>query len=738
MKKHLILLFIIYPLIIPKATPQLTTQKVSPQNKINKSYQLQFQRYITQSIIKKSGEKLLTIEKEIFDEKTWQIEYIAKNEYQVELIQNKYYWRNKENSDKWRTIDDNYSYLPGEKNILLHKLINVRVLRNAVELKTNDEFLSTSKAYKDNITQLKQILEIYLLRQKAIPENKFTLNTRKKDGSIKYTPLNNYNTTYSPLSFFILEDKTDLGSDYNSFYEKDESFHQKEYSYKLNDSIDITYAIHSKTKENLKTIITQNEPYVVTYKNENNEQRDTIFTKTNTVLKGHIENFIPNLPISLEYIEKLPGKYNKKAFICYPDKEGNFNFKIYLNKPIEFAFKYKEVTPFIMSPGDMLCMTTDMKTFDEAIKWTGKGSEKNQFLADRFLFEETLNLGDRALFQQTREQYCKLDPEQFKSFCDSISQIKYGFIQEYFPKLDPVDYLSFYYEAYLNNYLEKTGYDRKQQYYRKKENKKPFSIDYSYYDFKDNFHADNDLMSFAKNYETSIRGIVFFDIMYEIQNKYAITYESLAQHYENRLMFSKLFFSGITEYTLAYITLGDIIQHSTWEQAKHMMVNFAREYPDTPYFKSLLTIYAKAVTVSPGQPAYDFQLEDLNGNLVKLSNYKGKVVYIDFWETTSRPCLQQIENYAMKLEDKMKGKEIVFMYIACEGDANRVKSYLNRNNIDGVLLITKNQDSLIKDKYWFSGFPHYYIIDKEGKIVQRDAERPSELLNNPISLLDAL
>ncbi|MBS2098379.1 TlpA family protein disulfide reductase [Carboxylicivirga linearis] len=670
---------------------------------------------------------------ETFNEEIWKVTPIEKDKYKLEQTEFSVYSRRKDKGEQWRTINSMYSQFNDSRTSLHNEEIILEVLKDELKVLGED-------SEKIHQSFNNSFWKYYFLGNKNAPKSELAIKKKEKDGKVTYSFKDKENIVYNPASFIIIDKANVIGSDFTSNTNVSTKRDTKEFDWNKRDSLEINYQTRIETTRKIKTIEISNDPYKVVYRDENHVHYDSIYPVTNATLRGKITNFHKGTHISIDYTESLPGSFKRKAFVFHPDENGEFEFKMYLDKPVEFDFWHHEQTHFILAPGDDLYLSLDMVEFDETVKWTGVGSEKNQFLADRFLFEETNKIRQRDWYDNISETMTSNSADEYKSLCDSVSKIKFDFLEKYKSQLMPSDYLSFYYFEYLNNYSLKSGFPRSQSYYRKEAGKEPLEIDADlYYNFRDDFHADNDLMSYSSGYKHNIREIVFFDLLDKFRKDNRMGYAGgLDGIYKRRVNYTELLHSGLSKYYLNYLTLGDVVRRGSWELTENMMSDFRNEYPDTELLDELETVYAKAQTVAPGQMAYDFELEDLDGNKVRLSDFRGKAVYIDFWSTGCGPCRYAIENYSAKLKDKMKDKDVVFMYIACEGNVDRVRKYMEDNRVEGVLLIAKNQEALIRDKYWFNGIPHYYIIGRDGKIVHRNAASPNSLLHNQQPLLDAL
>jgi len=124
-----------------------------------------------------------------------------------------------------------------------------------------------------------------------------------------------------------------------------------------------------------------------------------------------------------------------------------------------------------------------------------------------------------------------------------------------------------------------------------------------------------------------------------------------------------------------------------------------------------------------GMPAKDFSFVNINGENVKLSDFKGKWVYIDIWATWCNPCVGEIPKLK-ELEEKYRDDNIVFMSISVDRTQEPWKAMVVENEMKGIQLWA-GQNDLIKDFYRVNGIPRFMIIDPETNIYEVSADRPS-------------
>ncbi|MBP6403817.1 MAG: AhpC/TSA family protein [Bacteroidia bacterium] len=125
----------------------------------------------------------------------------------------------------------------------------------------------------------------------------------------------------------------------------------------------------------------------------------------------------------------------------------------------------------------------------------------------------------------------------------------------------------------------------------------------------------------------------------------------------------------------------------------------------------------------------ELDLTDVNGKAVQLSDFKGKVVYIDFWASWCGPCRGMMpfsKQLHEQLSDKEK-KQIVFLYISIDANKDAWMKGIKDMDIQGVNALSPGNWSSRACKYFqINSIPRYMIMNKKGDIVNFNAPRPVE------------
>lgn len=132
------------------------------------------------------------------------------------------------------------------------------------------------------------------------------------------------------------------------------------------------------------------------------------------------------------------------------------------------------------------------------------------------------------------------------------------------------------------------------------------------------------------------------------------------------------------------------------------------------------TLYAnfnkdKMNKVEIGAQAPDFMLVDLNGQKHKLSDYKGKGVFLNFWGTWCKPCEKEMP-YMNNQYDHFKDKGVQILAVNI-GESNlAVNKFVERHQLDFPILIDK--DTQVQNAYGVNPLPVTFLIDPSGEVVK--------------------
>jgi peroxiredoxin len=130
---------------------------------------------------------------------------------------------------------------------------------------------------------------------------------------------------------------------------------------------------------------------------------------------------------------------------------------------------------------------------------------------------------------------------------------------------------------------------------------------------------------------------------------------------------------------------------------------------------TIMAIFISAAFALAGQPSENFSLPDLAGKTVRLSDHKGKVIFLNFFATWCPPCRAEMPSM-QKLAERLKGKNFVLLAVSVDRDLNKLKTFVAQNKY--AFKILSDADGAVAARYNVSGIPSTFIIDKKGKLVE--------------------
>lgn len=453
----------------------------------------------------------------------------------------------------------------------------------------------------------------------------------------------------------------------------------------------------------------------------------------------------------------FPKEANKEITISGPNHfkktvtaDGMGLFKvIFKTEPAYYLMRYGTGGYFIYAePGMNL---TVIKT-DSLITFTGKGSEQNNLIKDIAQLSRSY-MGTFSTVLPAK--IIQLEPADFKNTLDNyrtaaLMQLGSQHYNDFFTKTQ-TDYIEYKNKEFAYTYIGRYGIDPEKEKVAIEmlshrvpgsattETMSKFSAALMASRVKtmsmenrnmfeqriwENFDLNNEVMftySQAYNMLHDARITQMVNASYTLapylrsQGLYVGKYEMVKKEVTN---------PGIKQNLLAkYITL---ILKAGKDVDKYYQ-DYLTVATDEVYKDEIKGVYNNMQLYVPGSPAPEFAYNDMKENKVTLSSLKGSYVYIDIWAQWCGPCKGEIP--ALKeIEKKYEGQNIKFVSLSIDkmADIDKWKKYVTDNNVTGIQLIAdKEWNSDFTKRFNVNSIPRFILIDPNGKIVDPNADRPS-------------
>ncbi|WP_416826533.1 redoxin domain-containing protein [Ectobacillus polymachus] len=168
--------------------------------------------------------------------------------------------------------------------------------------------------------------------------------------------------------------------------------------------------------------------------------------------------------------------------------------------------------------------------------------------------------------------------------------------------------------------------------------------------------------------------------------------------------------------------------------ASFVIVSFLSSGQGTENMQASTPATAVAIGLNKGQASPDFELPSISGKKMKLSDFRGKVVILNFWATWCPPCKAEIPEFVKFYEmKKNENVEIVGVNLTkSESNPGSVMDFVKNNSMTFPILLDEKGE--IGQLYQMMTIPTSYIIDKNGVIQDKYVGAMSyEMMNNFVS-----
>ena len=251
--------------------------------------------------------------------------------------------------------------------------------------------------------------------------------------------------------------------------------------------------------------------------------------------------------------------------------------------------------------------------------------------------------------------------------------------------------------------------------------------------------------NFLDTYKKYISG--FINHKFETLNSTIKSDEKWDVEFKNKISIIKKELKGVNR-DVAFFALTD----SFWKYLSTSSINFynllqkldiyfAENYSEIEYYKAFKKSFNDYNKIATGKTAPNFTFKDIKGKKKSLTDFKGNIIYLDFWGTWCAPCIESIPKH-LDLQKKYQNKNVKFIYVALESKDKGMyfekwTRFLDKKKFTGIHLIANNQfNNSQLAPYLVSSAPTYVLIDKKGKIVIPRADGPTGISKSIDKLLN--
>jgi peroxiredoxin len=117
-----------------------------------------------------------------------------------------------------------------------------------------------------------------------------------------------------------------------------------------------------------------------------------------------------------------------------------------------------------------------------------------------------------------------------------------------------------------------------------------------------------------------------------------------------------------------------------------------------------------------GFPAPDFTLPDLSGRVYRLSDFRGKVVFLNVWATWCPPCRMEMPSMET-LYRRLKGRDFVMLAVSQDEDGSAsVQPYVEQAGLTFPVLV--DPKGVVSRQFGVTGYPETFVIDRQGRVIE--------------------
>lgn len=426
--------------------------------------------------------------------------------------------------------------------------------------------------------------------------------------------------------------------------------------------------------------------------------------------------------LKIFYYENYWAEEPKIVWLGKPDSAGHFTatFPLYSFEECRIYVDNKYQGHVCLRPGwqTTFNLRLNEQGEKETITFDGDGADENE------VFNATM-----SLINYTQEQWGK-EPAQYFTFFDSVEQVMktnvenltnadHEFVDMIWHDIDY--YMMMVWKNYYTNLKPDSlfHFNNKYEPMRRFDNAKLLN----------SIYYKSMLVNYFDESSKIITENIDYDAILEANNGDMINadkeYQIASINLKLDLADSIISSTEIRNFIYYDVLLDGIGFNSSVEALKEVFEGrFKAVVTDSFQINNVGRKIMRQEKLSPGMPAPAFGYSDIDGNVVNLIDFKGKLVYIDVWATWCGPCLAQIPK--LRELEKEFGDEIAFISISVDEKIDTWMKFVREKKLPGIQLYSPGgRKAEIMDLYVVKSIPRFILIDPAGRIIDANASRPS-------------
>ena len=161
--------------------------------------------------------------------------------------------------------------------------------------------------------------------------------------------------------------------------------------------------------------------------------------------------------------------------------------------------------------------------------------------------------------------------------------------------------------------------------------------------------------------------------------------------------------AAVAALALGLLTMSGMFGPSKRVEVETPPIEFARDAARSPVCKA------------DGHANLNFTVKDMNGASVKLADYKGKVILVNFWATWCPPCKAELPGL-IELYDQYKDKGLVVLGISGDDDADTLRAFATEWKITYPMIVGRDENELLDAYGPIFGYPISVLVGRDGAV----------------------